>query len=187
MLKSIRFIRDYRCFKKDDAFTFRPGINLLVGEQGTGKSTLINIVRDEGKGGKTKDRTITLEATPIKMMAFDFEKDTPRGKSYFNDDMDMIAQVQCLFVSHGEMNNAILKALGTHKEILFMMDEPDMALSIRSCHKLVGLFKKAAEEKCQVIAAVHNPIIIEAFPEVLSLEHRKWMTSKDFIDAHKGG
>lgn len=186
MLHGVKFLKDFRCFKKDETLEFRPGINLLVGEQGTGKSTLLDRIKTDGKSGG-KAEVLVVDASPIAMMAFDFEKDTPRGKSHFNDSMSMMAQVSCLFISHGQMNNALLSELEKQKGILFLMDEPDMALSIRSCTKLVKLLKKAEENKCQVLAAVHNPIIIGAFSEVLSLEHRKWMPSKDFINEHMGG
>jgi len=64
-----------------------------------------------------------------------------------------------------------------------MMDEPDIALSIRSCHKLVDMMKKFEKQGHQIIAAVQNPIVIESFPEVFSLEHKmKWMKSEDFIE-----
>lgn len=37
MLKTIIFKKDHRCFKEGETFNFRPGVNLLVGDQDTGK------------------------------------------------------------------------------------------------------------------------------------------------------
>lgn len=182
MIESVKFIKDFRCFKKGDEFEFRSGVNLLVGEQGSGKSTILNCIRDIAS--KTHDPKIEISATPIAMMAFDFEKDCSRGKSQFRDDVSYMSQVALIFSSHGQANNAILRSLEIEKHKLFVVDEPDMALSIRSCRKLVDTFKKAVENECQVLAAVHNPIVISAFDDVFSLEHRKWMKSHDFIDSH---
>lgn len=62
------------------------------------------------------------------------------------------------------------------------MDEPDMALSIRSIAKLVGKLRQAVQNNCQVIAAVHNPLLINSFDEVFSVEHRRWMKSSQFVE-----
>jgi hypothetical protein len=43
--------------------------------------------------------------------------------------------------------------------------------------------KKAAENGCQIIASVHHPWLIEAFPLVHSIEHRKTMTSEKFLQS----
>lgn len=69
-----------------------------------------------------------------------------------------------------------------HVDMIFM-DEPDMALSIRSCHKLVALLKKLGKKQ-QIVAAVHNPIVIGGFPEVYSTEHCRWMPLEEFIGSH---
>ena len=47
------------------------------------------------------------------------------------------------------------------------MDEPDMALSIRSVNKLVKLFKLLIRKQNHIICSVHNPILINGFNEVL--------------------
>jgi hypothetical protein len=46
LLSEVRFREDYRCFTAGQVLTFVKGVNLLVGEQGTGKSTLISLLRD---------------------------------------------------------------------------------------------------------------------------------------------
>jgi predicted ATPase len=71
--------------------------------------------------------------------------------------------------------------------LIWFLDEPDMALSIRSCHWLAITFKEAADRGQQIIAAVHNPILIASVDQVYSVEHRCWMDSADFIKAHSGG
>lgn len=46
MLRSVTILKDVRgCLKKGETFTFRPGLNLLVGDQGTGKTSLLSLIR----------------------------------------------------------------------------------------------------------------------------------------------
>jgi predicted ATPase len=184
MLRAIKFKQEYRCFKKGDKIEFRPGVNLMVGEQGTGKSTVFQCIR------KNEKKICSLDADPVKMFSFDFEHDVSRGKAYFNPDMDMTAQVSMLFMSHGQSVKGIINALNridkdTKEPCLILMDEPDMALSIRSCYGLVDVFRLVVQKGHQVVASVHNPTVIRQFDEVLSLEHRRWMPSQEFITSHQ--
>lgn len=185
MLKRLQFTVKYRCFESGDRFDFRPGVNLLVGEQGTGKSTIYQCIQKNDK------KVCAFNTSPMKMFSFDFERDTSRGKAYFNDSQPMMAQVSMLFSSHGEVVRSIInmlnkldKEIQKDEHVLILMDEPDMALSIRSCHNLVQVMQSIAIKGHQIIASVHNPTVISQFDEVLSLEHRRWMRSKDFIASH---
>jgi predicted ATPase len=186
MIRALDFIKDWRCFKMGDRFEFRPGVNLLVGDQGCGKSSLLKAIQKGGTKPKGLDTekevrsSVLLEASPIKMYKFDFEKDNPRTQSYFGDNIQF--QVASMWSSHGESTRVLLRALDTAASCLCLMDEPDMALSIRSCNMLVKTFKDLVDRSSQVIAAVHNKTVIEQFEEVYSLEHRKWMTSAEFIE-----
>ena len=180
MLKTLTFLKDHRCFKKDEAYEFRP-LTLLVGDQGSGKSTLVSIIRHP----KKFTELVKITSNKIALCSFDFEKDSPRGDSSLREDVSTLWQVNTRFISHGEMINQILNYLTQKKDTLFLMDEPDAALSIRSCHKLIEKINTAIANSCQIIASVHNPIIIGSVPEVLSLEHKKWMDSKEFIESQK--
>lgn len=113
--------------------------------------------------------------------AFDFERDNLRVKTECSN--NVVAEVASRFMSHGEANKIIFDNLAGVKDSIIFQDEPDMALSIRSAHALTQWFEELAEDN-QIIAAVHNPIIIGYFQEVLSLEHQQWMSSQDFIQSH---
>lgn len=175
MLESITFLKDYRVFKEGQMFEFKPGINLLVGEQGTGKSSLLKLIAEHKRD--ILDPKTTGDKS-IRTRFFDFESNNPRTKSYIETATDIAIR----FVSHGECNNKLLRAISTFdKDVLILMDEPDMALSIRSIHKL---YKLLQEMPNQVVCSVHNPLLIELVGEVLSLEHDKWMSSNEFIQLH---
>ena len=187
MFHSIEFTKEWRCFKAGDRFEFRPGINLLVGDQGSGKSSLIGALKGVGlkdppyKFKHLKETTI-VKADPCRTYSFDFEYDNVRTRGHFGK--NMMFQVASMLKSHGETNIAMLNSLKEADGCLVMMDEPDMALSIRTCAMLVKRFKELEARGSQVIAAVHNPLVIKAFKDVLSLEHRRWMPSEDFILSH---
>ncbi len=189
MLELVHFDREFRCFKKGDFVDFRPGINLLVGDQGCGKSSLlqsINALRRARPGDREKPTISVVTKGNIQLTFYDFEKDSPRVATHFSgDNKSFEFEVSALFMSHGQAVNTVLRSLEAAKQKLTMiLDEPDMALSIRSVSKLVRTFKALDEAGHQVIAAVHNPLLIMAFSPVFSVEHRKWMPSKDFLDCH---
>lgn len=48
MLQSIEFLSSYRCFRKGKKFSFLPGINLIVGDQGFGAEAECRIGLEEG-------------------------------------------------------------------------------------------------------------------------------------------
>lgn len=186
MLHALDFVKDWRCFKEGDRFEFRPGINLLVGDQGCGKSSLLRAIhvggtkkKDFGADNELRSK-VTLEATPIKMYKFDFEKDNPRTMGHIGD--NALFQISSMWASHGETNRMLIHALEEAAGCLCLMDEPDMALSIRSCNMLARTFKDLEQRSSQVIAAVHSLALIQQFEEVYSLEHLKWMTSAEFIE-----
>jgi predicted ATPase len=119
------------------------------------------------------------------MYKFDFEKDNPRLQSAIGD--NALFQISSMWASHGETSRAILRNVEGLSECLLMMDEPDMALSIRSCHMLVRLFRDLSERGSQIIASIHNETVLRQFKDVYSLEHGEWMTSERFIKSQTWG
>jgi len=192
IIHCISFISAFRVFKPGDLITFRPGVNLIVGEQGSGKSSMYKMLVDFVIGGETKSKFTKDDAAkicnviptgPCKVAVMDFEKGNPRILSYFNHD-DIQFQMSSLFSSHGECVNGLIKTLQREKEEVpttFIMDEPDMALSIRSIYKLIDTLEILVANGHQLIANVHNPLLIASQPEVYDMAKREWMTSKKFI------
>ena len=185
MIHAIQFLEDWRCFESGERFDFRPGVNLLVGDQGCGKSSLIGAIQGAGMKkthGPFSDLKTALKCEACKIYTMDFERDNPRTRPDFGNNIDF--QVSAMFSSHGEANRLLFNSLKSAANCIVMMDEPDMALSIRSCKVLVRRFKEIADRSSQVIAAVHNMAVIKSFKEVYSLEHRRWMPSTEFIQSH---
>ncbi len=183
MLKSVTFKKDYRCFNEGDTFEFPAGITLLVGDQGCGKSTLLEVLNKSQKTDLLKVEMTSDEI--VNTVYFDFEKMNPRMQQGFSRKISTMAQVAMRFSSHGQTGNAILGSLPEDSDAVIMLDEPDCALSPRSCWKLLGTLKASAAKGNQIIAAVHNPILIEGMTTVLSLEHRAWMSGAAFLEKHR--
>jgi len=180
MIRSIRFKTDWRCFKEGDLFEFDPGINLLVGDQGTGKSSMLSLFRQAlyNDNDRKKIADIACDGS-VELRLFDFERDNPRTRGY----VKFAADVYMRYQSHGSCVLALFDVLEEQPDTkkCFILDEPDMALSIRSINKIVAKLKATNH---QVIAAVHNPFLIRAFPSVLSVEHKCRMSSEEFIASH---
>ncbi len=187
LLSEVRFREDYRCFRSGQVLRFEKGVNLLVGEQGSGKSTLITLLR-ERVGNKFKAELshrvmdVVMQACYVRWL--DFEKDNPRTQAEIGiHDAFLLGSIS---VSHGQTMLAMLGGLErvlqeAPDRTLLLLDEPDMALSIRSVHHLARLLQRAADDGHEVIAAVHNPIVIESQPRVLSLDDGEWVDSERFI------
>lgn len=190
MLATITFTEDWRCFKVGEAFAFSPGVNLLVGDQGSGKSSLMSAIRNGAIKLKRHDfdyrekkvATVMSDDKPCRSFKFDFEKDNFRTKSCF-DSGSTAFHIQSMWKSHGEQNVAVLDNMAKSQNSVIIMDEPDMALSLRSIYRLMKMLDTLADNGNQIIAAVHNPLLIEHFPLVLSLEHRAWIPSDMFIES----
>jgi len=189
MVQSVEFVEDWRCFKKGDEIEFKPGVNLLVGDQGCGKSSLLLMLKNDGFLSKDK---IAIVKAPKGTQSFflDFEKGSVRNMDINSADSKGIGVrtvIANMMSSHGESVNATLHSMPKAKDSVMLNDEPDMALSMRSIRKLHEMFlSHVAEYNQQVIASCHNPYLMELVGEVCSLEHRRWMTYLEFKEAMQG-
>jgi predicted ATPase len=179
-IKTIKFLSNYRCFKKGREIVFRDGINVIVGDQGSGKSTLLHCFLDNDAPDIYK---IDHQGEP-NFMFFDAEKDNP-GVVNLDDARDGMSMMQSRFESHGETILPIILASERMKDRLIFLDEPESGLSIRSQLKVADAFKKSAANGCQLIVCTHSQFIMETVDEVYSLEHKKWMTTSKFIETQK--
>jgi predicted ATPase len=188
MITKAKFTRDFRCFKQGATFVFRPGVNILVGDQGTGKSTLMQQIAALSKLPKHLHEHPPVEVDAEQrttLLSFNFESDNPRSRPFPDDQARFMPSLVSRLMSHGQMVFGVLERLKSEKQpSTFLMDEPDMALSIRSVRKLAELLKASAENGHQLICSAHNPLLIGAFSEVLSLEHKCWINSDEFMKSH---
>ena len=190
MIQRIEFVKDHFCFKVGESYDFKP-LTLLVGDQGCGNSTILNLLGKQGLYGSTQMANITVDDNENSFIHHDFEMASHRTdtskidpfKPDYND--QLIRMFNSKSMSHGEATKISFEDFDVVETEILILDEPDMSLSMRSVHVLVEHVKKWVDSGKQVILSCHHPYLIEAFDEVFSLEHKQWMSSKEFIESHK--
>ena len=195
-VESIKVLKEKYCleegFKIEDALP----ITLLVGDQGCGKSTLLSLMNSEGYDpSKIEVGLSKLGLKGVNTFFFDSESMNPRvapDHNYYDAKgrsvgIGMAGKLQSFFESHGEtLLNFTVRGINQAEGVVMFFDEPESALSVRSQLALVDAIQKASNERqCQFFIATHCMPLIESQEKVYSLEHRKWMTSKEFIDSQK--
>jgi predicted ATPase len=168
----------------DGGLSFTEPITFLVGENGSGKSTLIEAFAEayglDARGGRagrkyTNDRPKTtlgevlrLESTAAGARvrggsrpgrkgyflraeaAFGFMEAVSGMHGYWEEDTSQM--------SHGEGFLTVFSAMFGDRG-LYLMDEPEAALSFTSCLQLVALMDELGQTGAQVICATHSPIL----------------------------
>jgi predicted ATPase len=194
-IEAIQFQKDFRCYKAGETFEFKPGINLLVGDQGSGKSSMFYSIMNFEKSG------IALKYDPDSSYAFiDTETMNPRRLDAFKHNRPDFMSIMEMEnhetrsaanymkndygrKSHGQVMLPFLTDIKENGKTLFI-DEPEAGLSIRSQNKLWKHFKRL-EKNNQLIIATHSQVFMEKAKEVLSLEHKKWMKTPEFLISQK--
>ena len=168
----------------DNGLAFSRPVTFLVGENGSGKSTLVEAIAEafglDARGGRagrkyTNDRPKTalgeqlrldLTAEGARMLsgsrrrkkgyflraetAFGFMEVVSGMPGYWDEDTSVM--------SHGEGFFAVFDTM-FREPGLYVMDEPEAALSFTSCLRLVKLMHELGRSGAQVICATHSPIL----------------------------
>jgi len=173
-----------------DGLEFEPGLTVLVGENGSGKSTVVELLAEacrlNPQGGSAGSAYLTRKSEPGLAAHLVVEGTGRRpGWSYFlrADTMHGFYSYleehpakgpEPLFheLSHGEAFLAILRTR-VNQPGFYLMDEPDAPLSFTATLGLVALLYDLAEGGSQAIVATHSPIVA-AVPGATILELGDW-------------
>ncbi len=166
-------------FKDFESVKLHPQITFLVGENGSGKSTLLEAIAVafgfSAEGGSRGHAFATHDShsemhDKLLIERDDYPKDTffLRAESFYNlstyveraaIEADRFPRFGMLHRrSHGESFLDVLAGLGPHG--LYLMDEPESALSVTGQLALLGHVKRLLARNCQFIIATHSPIIL---------------------------
>jgi predicted ATPase len=174
---------------RDRGLDLDSGVTVLVGENGSGKSTLVEALAAAWRGGLTgaqvghwgpvwsrgaEDRPGYTDL--FRHLALEGERPRPQGGCFLRaesmhavfDDIDSSGYELRAFGgtglhdrSHGEGFFAYLESRRTERG-LYLLDEPEAALSFRSCLALLVLLADAVAAGSQVVMATHSPLLAAA-------------------------
>lgn len=167
------------------------GVTFLVGENGSGKSTLAEAVAHAWQWrvgsqapywgpGPTDDvaglhRCLRLDTlAPIPTGGFFLRAEAMHG--YFAgigaEHLRAYGGTPLHGYSHGESFLAVLRARANERGF-YVFDEPEAALSFRSCLALLALLDVLRSEGSQVVVATHSPLLL-ALPDAAVFELGEW-------------
>jgi predicted ATPase len=159
-------------------------VTFLVGENGSGKSTLVEAVAEasglDAHGGRAgRKYTNNRDKTPLgkvirlgltragakmqggprtKRKGYFLRAETTFGFAEVVSGMHGYWEEDLAERSHGEGFWVIFESMFTEPG-LYLMDEPEAALSFTSCLHLAALMHQLGESGGQVICATHSPVL----------------------------
>ena len=166
------------------------GLTVLVGENGSGKSTVMEILAEacglNPQGGsaqaklfRTRDSEpglgmhLIVERGPVRpRWSYFLRADTMHTLYTYLEDNPGRRPERLHELSHGEGFLEILRTR-VNQPGFYLMDEPDAPLSFTACLGLVALLNDLAQAGSQAIVATHSPIVA-AVPGANILELGDW-------------
>ena len=156
MLKSLHLcdthhwrVRRYRTLR------FQPGLNLLIGPNGTGKSTLLRAILVCPDCQHQEDG-------PTDYVFFDSERMNPKRDDLpIRNQTEMKLHLRSLFSSHGEILQAAFSTLRMTPHTCLLFDEPEAGQDFDHVLALRAAMDRAIAQGVQVIAATHEVLFWE--------------------------
>lgn len=171
-----------------DGLDLPPGITILVGENGSGKSTVLELiaravgVNPEGGSAGAHFSTRPSEPTGVELLAhrspgaprwaYFLRDETLHGLYTYLENNPGGGDPRYHELSHGEGLLEILTAKLSSRGF-FLLDEPDAALSFQASLALMVLLADLAQSGAQVLLATHSPLLA-AIPGAHLLEFGPW-------------
>jgi len=167
-----------------------PGITLLVGENGSGKSTIVEGVAlayglsPEGGSRQAMHRTRPTESPLSDWLrlqrgigasrwGFFLRAETMHSfYTYLEENPSSRGDVAFHEMSHGESFLALLDSRFDEPGF-YCLDEPEAALSFQSTLALIAVLQRIAAEGGQVLCATHSPVLA-ALPGAKIIEVGEW-------------
>lgn len=185
MIEAVEFTAAHRCFKRGKRFRFGPGVNVLVGENGAGKSTVLAAIVTAAAGPPAyisrpakvarweRNNPFKVTGDTAGLVSWDSQGGNLRHAAAFGP--DAAAHLGVLFSSTGQgnaaqINRRVAAAAAADRPSVLVLDEPDSSLSLRNVAILGRLLGSMAGAGWQVIIATHHPDLIGSVPKVIDLD-----------------
>ena len=169
-----------------EPLSLHPQVTFLIGENGSGKSTILEALAAkldlDGEGGDTVMTFIEHEAdTPLsEALVLARGARSPsmryflRAESFFNVARHVDAHPGALGAHggralHGMSHGESFLALALERfypDGLFLLDEPEAAMSPQGCLTLLRRIRELALEGAQFVIATHSPLLM-AYPDAV--------------------
>lgn len=194
LLKNIKFLKDFRCYKEGEEIDISAQLTVITGDNGSGKSTLLSCIRSSFKSewstsedGSAKGVIAVDTASPedIDIVYLCFSGDMLKYAASFGSDITL--QVQTMHISSGEgaLEQLIDKVENSVGKPLLILDEPEKGLSIKRVNLILRYLRKHAHDnpKQQMIVVTHSEILMRlAGDTVYSTSHKKRITAEAYLD-----
>lgn len=167
------------------SLTFNPGVTFIVGENGSGKSTLIEAIavaagfNPEGGSQNFRFATRATESVLGDYLILTWGVTKPRtgfflrAESYYNvaseierldkDESGPLLPAYGGISPHERSHGESFLDLVTHRfrgQGLYLLDEPEAALSVRGCVTALSRLAEIVQQGSQVIVATHSPVML---------------------------
>jgi predicted ATPase len=183
----------------DDGLQLHPGITFLVGENGSGKSTILEGIAlaygMSAEGGSTSARHVTRPTESPLSQWLDLQRGVGASRwgfflraetmhsfyTYLEANPSMRGEPSFHEMSHGESFLAILDTR-FDAPAFYCLDEPEAALSFTSTLTLIATLQRIADGGGQILCATHSPVLA-AIPGAHIIEVGPWgMRSSEWDD-----
>lgn len=168
----------------DHGLDLAPGVTFLVGENGSGKSTIVEAVAEAAglnpEGGSrhahfstrrsesSLGQNLALWRNPFaRRWGYFLRAETMHGLSTYLEQVDDPGP-SLHEMSHGESFLEVLTERFDQTGF-YVLDEPEAALSFTSCLGLLDLMSRLADAGAQLLCATHSPLLT-ALPGATILE-----------------
>ncbi len=151
MLTSVQLCMNHgRRVRRYRRLAFQPGLNLLIGPNGTGKSTILRAIAECSDCQRE-------ETGATEYVLFDTEKMNPRlAESPVGHYANMVLRIRAQFSSHGEILQDAFASLRITPRTCLLLDEPESGQDFDHVLALRKAMDRAVARGAQVICASHQ-------------------------------
>jgi len=198
----ITMLKNYRTLKENEVFILDKNINLIVGDNGTGKSTLLSLLRSELirnnklKTGilymknviKNHQEICKIEGFDNYEKFYDFDTETDSGKGLAMSDMNLFLETDGLAVgqkSSGEgqlyQMAKLVKHISKTSNNLILIDELDRGWSISNRRKFINVLNKFIKKDDMLLIVSHNEFLLNHVDSVLDMGRKEWIRPQEYF------